>query len=189
MGRGQPHPLETRLINNVHTPYAISIFDSFQFYSFYLSDFKNVNEMLRKALETIFVKKYNHHHIYVHNFANFDAVFLFDVLSSFGSMIPTIHNGRIISIKINYKKYVFHFKDSYQLLPQSLRKLGISFDVLTQKSIFPYEFVNNNDINLNYIGIIPPFKFFSDITIEEYLLYCEQFINNEWSLKEETIKY
>ena len=181
--------IETRLINNVHTPYSISIYDGNQFYSFYLTDFKSVNDMLSKALETIFVKKYNHYHIYVHNFANFYAIFLFDVLTNFGTMKPTIHNGRLITIKINYKNYVFHFKDSFQLLPESLRKLGISFSVETQKSIFPYEFVNNNNMDLNYEGVVPAFNLFTDITVDEYNKYCEAFLNNNWSLRVETIKY
>jgi DNA polymerase type B, organellar and viral len=72
------------------------------------------------------------------------------------------------------------------MLIVSLRNLGKVFGVDTQKSIFPYTFVNKN--NLDYIGPVPDYKYFNNISIDEYNKYCEQF-NNNWSLKEETIKY
>jgi hypothetical protein len=72
--------------------------------------------------------------------------------------------------------YVITFKDSQQMLIGSLRNLGKCFGVKTQKSIFPYSFVNEN--NLNYIGPIPDFKYFDGISKEEYLKYCEAFKDN-----------
>lgn len=76
------------------------------------------------------------------------------------------------------------------LLPSSLRKLAKSFSILgvEAKSIFPYTFVNNISTFLSYQGDVPPFSFFDKVTEEEYNIYKANFINN-WSLKDETIKY
>ena len=50
-----------------------------------------------------------------------------------------------------------YFKDSYFLLPNSLRKLCKSFDIKDslQKGIFPYKLYD-----INYKGICPDFNFF-----------------------------
>jgi hypothetical protein len=45
--------------------------------------------------------------------------------------------------------YVVTFKDSQQMLIDSLRSIAKAFDVETQKSIFPYNFVNENNLNYN----------------------------------------
>lgn len=66
---------------------------------------------------------------------------LFKIIAELGNVKPIIYNGRLISISLNWGKYVIHFKDSYQLLPSSLRSLAKAFNVL-EKSIFPYYFVN-----------------------------------------------
>lgn len=103
-----------------------------------------------------------------------------------GNVTPIIHHDKIISIGFKFKDYNITFKDSLQMLIISLRKLGKTFGVITQKSIFPYTFVNEN--NLNYIGTIPDFKYFDNITIDEYNKYKANF-NNNWSLRDEAIKY
>ena len=71
--------------------------------------------------------------------------------------------------------YVVTFKDSQQILIFSLRDLGQTFNVNIQKSIFPYTFVNEN--NLEYIGHVPDFKYFDGISKSEYFNYCEIFKN------------
>jgi hypothetical protein len=68
--------------------------------------------------------------------------------------------------------YVITFKDSQQMLIGSLRNLGKCFGVKTQKSIFPYLFVNEN--NLNYIGHVPDFKYF-DISKSDFEKYLNKF--------------
>lgn len=85
------------------------------------------------------------------------------------------------------KGYVVQFKDSQQLLIASLSKVGKSFGVQTLKTIFPYSFVNEN--NLNYVGEIPEIKFFDNISYDGYNTYSNNFINKSWSIKDETIKY
>nr|YP_010991015.1 DNA polymerase [Pappia fissilis]WOX61288.1 DNA polymerase [Pappia fissilis] len=181
--------IETKLVNNQHIPYAVSIFinDNLK-KSFYLADFINPQEMLKTALLSILIKKYKNYHIYMHNFAKFDGVFLLNILAKLGNIKIIRHKGRLISISLKYKNYVIHFKDSYQILPSSLRKLAKSFGV-EQKSIFPYSFVNQENISLNYIGNVPEFNFFDNITLEEYQNYNNLFNNKPWSLGDEIIKY
>ena len=55
-------------------------------------------------------------------------------------------------MKINNKTHILYLLDSYLLLPQSLEKLGKTFNVSTLKDIFPYTFVNK--FNFNYIKYI-----------------------------------
>lgn len=138
--------------------------------------------------------KYKGFKIYLHNFANFDAIFLLDTLTKFGFCSPIINNGRIISVSLtfktkkeNLKYYSIDFRDSLQLLLISLSKLAKSFNVDVQKSIFPHRFVTAE--NLNYVGPVPSFNYFDDISLDEYLDYCINFKNNNWSLKNEAIKY
>jgi hypothetical protein len=138
--------------------------------------------MFIKAFQSIFIKKYSSYVIYAHNFSSFDGIFILKLLSSHYNIIPLIKDGKIIQITVNFREFTFTFRDSYLILPSSLRKLAKSFSV-SEKSYFPYEFVNN--INLNYIGPIPDFKYWVNITLEEF----NSIKTNIWNLKSETIKY
>lgn len=75
-----------------------------------------------------------------------------------GDVKPIIHENKIISISFKMNGYLVIFKDSQQLLVRSLRSLAKSFGVETQKSIFPYTFVNER--KLNYTGHVPHFKYY-----------------------------
>jgi hypothetical protein len=106
--------------------------------------------MIKTAIKDLAIKKYDNYNVYIHNLANFDAIFLLKILAELGTVNPIIHDGKLISIRLNYKDYVLTFKDSLLMLNASLRDLGKSLNVDTQKSIYPYTFVNEN--NLNYKG-------------------------------------
>jgi hypothetical protein len=119
------------------------------------------------------IKKYDNYKVYIHNLARFDAIFLLKILANLGICKPIIHKDKIISINFKYKEYNITFKDSLQMLIVSLRDLGKSFNVDIQKSIFPYNFVNEN--NLDYIGPIPDFKYFDGISSIDYNCYIENY--------------
>ena len=69
----------------------------------------------------------------------------------------------------------------------SLSKLGKSFNVETQKDIFPHSFVNEH--NLNYIGTVPSYNYFEgQISISEYNEYILKF-NNNWDLRKVNLEY
>nr|YP_009690311.1 DNA polymerase family B [Fomitiporia mediterranea]QEG57091.1 DNA polymerase family B [Fomitiporia mediterranea] len=67
-----------------------------------------------------------------------------------------------------------------------MKKLSSTFNAISFKDIFPYNFVNKD--NLNYVGEVPSIKYFDNISLNEYNEYKSKF-NNNWSLKDETIKY
>lgn len=58
-----------------------------------------------------------------------------------------------------------------------------------EKGLFPYLFVNNPNIPLDYIGSVPPFELFTGISIEQYLSYSKEFKSKGWDLRKETIRY
>jgi hypothetical protein len=170
--------IETFIKNNVLIPYCISIYDGKRSYSYFISDFNNSAELIIFALKSIMIRKYNGYNVYIHNMAKFDIIFLLKYLVKLGKVEPIIHNSRIISINLNFGtdfEYRLQFKDSYLLLLNSLAKLTVGFGVETLKSIFPFFFVNEN--NLDYIGEVPDIKYFNKISKSEYLNYCNNFKN------------
>src|SRR5882672_5091328 len=166
--------------NNVLIPYCISIYDGKIAYSYFISDFKDSQDLILTALKSILTRKYNGYNVYMHNMAKFDIIFLLKHLVKLGDVTPIIHNGRIISINLNFGKnleYRLQFKDSYLILLASLDKLTKGFIVETLKSIFPFLFVNED--NLDYIGEVPEFKYFyNNIKLSEYNNYISKFYNN-----------
>jgi hypothetical protein len=160
-------------------PYAIGIYDGIEAYSFYSTDFINPEKMMENAIEHLMKRKYHNYKVYLHNLSNFDGIFLLKILTSLSDKINIIiREGRIIDIKFKFgsNNYTLYFRDSYLLLPSSLRELAINFNV-ENKGLFPYSFVNEHE--LNYIGNIPTINYFDDsITKELYLEYYESFQNN-----------
>jgi hypothetical protein len=167
--------IETFIKDDNHVAYTISFFDGKNTSSFYLSDYKNSEDMIINCINEIMIRKYDNYKVYIHNLSNFDANFLLKILVNMGDVKPIIHENKIISISFKMNGYLVIFKDSQQLLVRSLRSLAKSFGVETQKSIFPYTFVNER--KLNYTGHIPQFKYFDKINKEEYDNYCNLFIN------------
>jgi DNA polymerase type B, organellar and viral len=182
--------IETYIIDGLLIPYLICFYDGKNFYSFYLSDYNSVEEMMIDCLKSILIRKYNGYKIYAHNLSKFDIIFLMKYLVKLGNIKPIIHNGKFILIKLNYgenKQYQVEFRDSLLMLLASLNQLCKSFKIKNPKSIFPHLFVNEN--NLNYIGDVPSIKFFiNKIELNDYNNYKSRFKEN-WNLKNEAIKY
>jgi len=179
--------IETFIKNDVHVAFAISFFNGSNSSSYYLTDYKDSEDMIINCINELMIRKYNNYKIYIHNLSGFDANFLLKILANLGEIKPIIHDNKIISITFKMNGYVVTFKDSQQILIFSLRDLGQTFNVNIQKSIFPYTFVNEN--NLEYIGHVPDFKYFDGISKSEYFNYCEIFKNKSWNLKNEAVKY
>src|SRR6266850_1531200 len=98
----------------------------------FISDFKDSQDLILTALKSILTRKYNGYNVYMHNMAKFDIIFLLKHLVKLGDVTPIIHNGRIISINLNFGKnleYRLQFKDSYLILLASLDKLTKGFIV------------------------------------------------------------
>ena len=192
--------IETRTIDGVFSPYCICFYDGDDSLSFYLSDYNSADEMLMDCIDQLIRPKYMGYKVYVHNLSHFDGIFLIRILAKFVNKhnldIKIIkRDTSIISIKITMhiknKPYTIEFRDSLLTLPSSLESLGKSFKV-ESKGLFPYQFVNNSSVDLNYIGVVPVYSFFpSDkVTQAAYEEYKNQYSNfYGWSLKHETIDY
>jgi DNA polymerase type B, organellar and viral len=186
--------LETRKIDGILTPYCVSIYEGKKVISFYLADFNNPDDMLKLSLKYLMRPKYHNYKIYIHNFSFFDAIFLIRIFSELTDMPikPIMRDGRIIDLKFSFDfngtNFNLFFRDSYLLLPSSLRKLAINFNV-ENKGIFPYSFVNLNNISLDYIGRVPSYQYFTNLKMIDYIKYYKSFNHDKWSLRNETIKY
>ena len=193
--------LETRTLNNVMSIVCISYYDGVDFHSFYLSNYSSQLDMLSSVFKKLCIRKYSGYRIYFHNLSNFDAVFLLKDLTTLYKIKPILRDGALIELKINFDKgpgkgtspkgaghLLIH--DSLLLLPTSLDKLAKSFKV-EQKGFFPYSFINNSDIPLNYNGNIPDFKFYNKIKLEDYKQYIldHKLNNTTWDLEKEIIQY
>jgi hypothetical protein len=189
--------LETRNIDNIMHVYSASIYDGKIIKSFYLGDFECSDTLIKEAIKYILQRKYNGYRVYIHNFSKFDAAFMLRIIASMDECIIKRclkRDSKIIDIKLNYnlegkRKYSIYFRDSLLLLPAKLSKLGDNFSVDVKKSIFPYNFVNNINIKLDYEGEIPSFEYFDKVELEDYENYCKKFKNDPWSLRDETVKY
>lgn len=181
--------IETRNIDGVISPYAVSTYDGKIFNFFYLSDYDSTAELLTASVKSLMQRKYNGYKVYLHNFSNFDGVFLLNILTGLSNKItPIINDSKFIDILFYFKegKYKLHFRDSLLMLPASLRKLSKAFNV-TDKGIFPYKFVNT--INLDYDGSVPEFKYFDCITEFQYNKYAMDYAAKSWNLRRETEFY
>jgi DNA polymerase type B, organellar and viral len=172
---------ETRIIKNNSGDtevYCINLYDGYEKKSFYLLDYKDSESMLTSSIEYLMKRKYDNYKIYFHNFSYFDVIYLFKVLTKLSNRVtPLIRDGRFIDIKFTFsdeKSYNLYFRDSYLQLPSSLASLAKNFYV-ENKGIFPYKFVNNKNIDLNYIGKFPRIQNFIEenkkFDIEKYIKY------------------
>jgi hypothetical protein len=59
--------LETRTINGKMSPYCIYSYDGKEYRSYYLSDYKNKESMLKASIEDLMQAKYDNYKIYFHN--------------------------------------------------------------------------------------------------------------------------
>jgi hypothetical protein len=136
--------------------------------TYYLTDFISPVEMLLQALTDLL--KFNPNaKVYIHNFSNFDYMFLIKVLFSNFKVKPFFKDGKVISLIYHYEdndKTKIYLLDSYLILPSSLRTLALKYKVADLKGFFPYSFVSEN--NLDYIGITPSISLFNGISNEEY---------------------
>lgn len=166
---------------------------------YYLTDYFNntaeaSNKLVLKCLDEMLIPEYNNFIFYVHNLGRFDIIFLQKILLDYNIveekyyLKPLYRDSKIIrlivSVYKNKKQIKISFVDSLNLLNNSLETLCIDFNVNTSKGIFPYSFVNKD--NLNYIGNTPTINYYPK-NINSELYYSN--ITTNWSLRDETLKY
>ena len=205
--------LETRTVDGKMIPICMTFYDARKkngfnsSESFLFKDHLNWPRDMENALKKSIMKRaHKDTIIYVHNFSYFDAIFMMDILSKLGTVKPLIRDNRIIKLnfsfyvtnektgKVSDKPYTLTFYDSYLLLPASLNSLGKSFNIENKKSIFPFSFINQKEISLDYSGRVPEYKYFpkaysNDFTLEDYTTYCEHYKNKKWNLSRELVYY
>ena len=146
---------------------------------------ENQNELFtRKAvfmdgLLTFFTKRTKLLTVYAHNFSGFDGIHLMRHLLNYGIVEPLLFNGKLYSIKLKLKNgKTIIFKDSMLLLPLSLRKLCKAFGIEIGKGYFPFLLSN-----IWYSGVLPAFKYWTNIDFTEYTQIKLENKNKFWSFK------
>lgn len=61
--------LETNTIDGIMIPYCVSIFDGKVSKSFYLTDYKDSDQMLKASITYLMKRKYHQHKVFLHNFS------------------------------------------------------------------------------------------------------------------------
>jgi hypothetical protein len=177
--------IETFVKDGSFVPYACGWFDGEFIKTYYLSDFVSPYVMLLEALNDLLVFNPNAK-VFVHNFSNFDYMFLTKLLYENFIVKPYFKENKVISLTYQAKnngKTKIEMLDSYLILPSALRILAKKYKVEDQKGYFPYNFVNEN--NLDYIGPTPDISMFNGITPEEF----EGVMSYTWNFRNEVIRY
>lgn len=169
--------LETRTLNDgIMIPYCVSIFDGEICESFYISDYENSEKLLETSIVYFMKRKYHQYKVFLHNFSNFDGIFLLRIISSLSKNIRPIRDGNIIILNFTFgsNNYKLFFRDSFLLLLTSLRKLASYFKV-ENKSILSHLSMNDSSIELEYKDSVPSFYKFINISLEVFNNYCNLF--------------
>nr|YP_010044428.1 DNA polymerase [Trametes coccinea]QPF23669.1 DNA polymerase [Trametes coccinea] len=146
--------LETRNVKGILVPYAIALFDGENSKTFYVTDYKDHNDMVISAIKSIMLRRYNGYKEYWHQFIFFYGIFLLNKKVSLADSIqPIINENRYVNTKFKFydNEYKLEFRDSLLMVPVSLRKLAKAFDV-EDKTIFPYNFFSEDTFFKNYAG-------------------------------------
>jgi len=150
---------------------------------------------MEKAIRYIMQRKYDGYKVYAHNLSHFDGIFMIDILSKLGTVKPLMRGNKILKLNFTFKLGIsarLHrliFMDSLLMLPNSLDRLSKSFNVVSKKSIFPHLFLDDKNISLNYVGKCPDYKFFTNVSRDDYNKYAQKYINKPWVLMYELTKY
>lgn len=89
---------------------------------------------VRRFLNFIDSRSYKGWRFYAHNGGKFDTLFLLKDIFDLGWKVRIIERGgRVIALYCTTRKTNFVILDSFALLPQSLKSLGIAFDVEHKK--------------------------------------------------------
>jgi hypothetical protein len=182
--------IETLKVNSILMPICIALASKSKTWSYFINDHKSQDEMFLYAINSLIKSSNNGAIVYVHNLARFDGVYLLKWLSKLTDFIinPIMKDGLLIEIELIWispsgKRIKLYFRDSYLLLPRSLRDLAIAFGV-SLKGWFPFKFLNDlGSEALLYEGLVPNISYYDNITELEYQNILASYKNKAWSLK------
>lgn len=207
--------IETILVDGKHRPYLICGYAVFEGKEVPINAFANdltkkgelemLKDFLRQILNDPRFSKVKY--IYAHNLSAFDGIFLLRNLIDMdvnmpgrNNINPLIHNGRLYSIKYKIEAQeglparTLIFKDSYLLLPASLRELGQTFSTINiGKGILAKGYLPFKLNDLNYIGEFPSKDLYpSNLSVKDYLelkrIHIEKY-GDVWNFRFEAHKY
>jgi len=185
--------VETVTIQSKITPYLICGYNGSDYITSYA---KLTNGVLdQKDLFNSFINQLlsffngNKLTVYAHNLSSFDGLFILKHLLQFGKVEPVLHNGKLYSIlvKLNvdgYKGKTIIFKDSYLLLPFTLRYLCEAFNIDLAKGYFPFKLTD-----IYYTGILPSIEYYTGLDLNTYNKILYKNNNATWCFRTEAIKY
>ena len=153
---------------------------------FYKTSRESSDHLVNRIFKSIFMNpSLDGYTFYAHNLGRFDSIFILKslMLENDIEITPTWKDNTVISLILEYGEFKIKILDSLQLIPGSLDSILKSFDCKIQKGLFPYSFVNKD--NLYYLGDKPSREFYGNITGLEY----KAIPKDNWSLKKETLKY
>jgi hypothetical protein len=175
--------IETNNQDGKLVPYLICAYDGLNYITSYGKDqkvlFKSFFDQLLSKIELG-----SSIQIYAHNLSSFDGIFILKHLLQYGKVDPLIHNDKLMSIKLKVEgdkkgeDKLIVFKDSYLLLPLSLRNLCKAFGITMAKGYFPFLLTN-----INYTGVIPKFEYWTGISMTEYEILVKENKHKFWSFK------
>jgi hypothetical protein len=179
--------IETIDVNNKKVPYLITAFNGTDYVTSFGEDQSELFSSFINGLFNFIRSKTLL--VYAHNLSGFDGIFLLKHLLSYGKVEPLLHNGKLISIKLNiltgkYKGSTIIFKDSMLLLPLSLRLLCSAFSISLPKGYFPFKMTN-----IFYTGLLPKFEYWSGIELGIYESLVSENKDKIWSFKDNAVKY
>lgn len=163
-------------------PYLICAYDRIKYITSYGSDPKVLfntflDELLSKIKPGLTI-------IYAHNLSTFDGIFLMRYLLKYGEVNPLLHNSKLMTIKVKIGNKTIVFKDSYLLLPLSLRKLCEAFGTELPKGYFPF-----NLTDIFYSGVFPKFQYWTKIDLNQFTYIKNLFGKRMWNFQNEATKY
>lgn len=151
---------------------------------YYIDNSFNFSDIIIKMVNELLRRVYDKNIFYCHNLGGFDSVFIINALLDYNDkckdnnntpfklnyifrdkdiiqitiskQVVTKNNNKDISSGLRTAKLVI--RDSLCLLNNSLRDLGVTYGVNTQKGYFPYEFVTRN--TLFYVGKTPGYRYY-----------------------------
>jgi hypothetical protein len=166
---------ETRMLkSDILEVISCAIYDGSNYKTFYLSEFVSSKDLIERSIEYLLDPKYLGWQVYIHNLSFFDGIFMLKAIANLklkGFEVKMIYkDGKMIVINIfKYKEIseedLVHtsekekrrrikpakeidisLKDSFLLLPASLKKLAKSFAVQDK---FDFDTSNNDKADLN----------------------------------------
>lgn len=171
-----------------HFAYAGGWGNELQFKLFYIKENEKSEDFILRVIENIFeYKENNKRTFYAHNLGRFDSILLLKgLIGNENYKVKGMWKDNcLISLQVKdlKKNMTIKFYDSLLLLKENLRTILKNLNCSNEKDIFPYRFMRMN--NLFYIGNKPEFKYYDNISINDY----NNIPDKDWNVKDQCLNY